>query len=473
MRQTTKSITLVSLFLLSLFSGMVLGTEQAEASQVVITEAVRVVDGGTASDSQAAVASDSEGNVHIVWARNTQHLYYSMISPRGETLIDATQITNPGLHKVWHPDMVVDDNDRIHLVWADKSGQHKIMYTSINPYLAPLDGMAAEDTAISVIDDTIISMRAQDRDWPSIDVDSQGNLHIAWQDSYDELQRFFNQPQIYYSMIQPEYNGGSVLTLFEDTLLTPIIGHKGHPDIIVDSNDLVQIAWDDTRGGKVELVFLVDTSGSMYSEWADVCTVIYGGNFAAGGYFQGLKPMLQEGNMTVYETILWSWKHTSQVLQAVVTVQHTTRMLDLVPRPSVSIQETTLVVFVSSQVLFTMVTRTQAILVRTGALEPTGHVSLGRMHRATFQETPRHKTTTSGTRTLPRSPSQFPMKGPKDGDPAQQADDTTSIEEAHDNCVNAGVVPVGMYGQTYGGATSVQSHFKDLGTMSKRCSKHS
>ena len=85
--------------------------------------------------------------------------------------------------------------------------------------------------------------------------------------------------------------------------MTPIIGHKGHPDIVVDSNDLVQIAWDDTRGGKVELVFLVDTSGSMYSEWADVCTVIYGGNFAAGGYFQGLKPMLQEGNMTVYETI--------------------------------------------------------------------------------------------------------------------------------------------------------------------------
>ena len=54
MRQTTKSITLVSLFLLSLFSGMVIGTEQAEASQVVITEAVRIVDGGTASDNQAA-----------------------------------------------------------------------------------------------------------------------------------------------------------------------------------------------------------------------------------------------------------------------------------------------------------------------------------------------------------------------------------------------------------------------------------
>ena len=409
MRQTTKSITLVSLFLLSLFSGMVIGTEQAEASQVVITEAVRIVDGGTASDNQAAVASDSEGNVHIVWARNTQHLYYSMLSPRGETLIDATQITNPGLHKVWHPDMVIDDNDRIHLVWADKSGQHKIMYTSINPYLAPLDGMAAEDTAISVIDDTIISMRAQDRDWPSIDVDSQGNLHIAWQDSYDELQQFFNQPQIYYSMIQPEYNGGSVLTLFEDTLLTPIIGHKGHPDIVVDSNDLVQIAWDDTRGGKVELVFLVDTSGSMYSEWADVCTVIYGGNFAAGGYFQGLKPMLEEGNMTVYETIYGLETHSPGAASSGNCATHNK---NAGPRSTVLAlhQEMTLVVSENFQEPSTTVTHTPDTLERTGAQEPTGHVFLGRMHKATSQEILRPKTITSGIRTQQRSLSRFPMK---------------------------------------------------------------
>ena len=98
--------------------------------------------------------------------------------------------------------------------------------------------------------------------------------------------------------------------------MTPIIGHKGHPDIVVDANDYVQIAWDDTRGGKVELVFIVDTSGSMYSEWADVCTVIYGGNFASGGYFQGIKPMLQEGNMTVYETIYGLGNNLPSVAQS-------------------------------------------------------------------------------------------------------------------------------------------------------------
>jgi uncharacterized membrane protein len=384
-----------------------------------------------------------------------------MVSPRGETLIDATQITNPGLHKVWHPDMVVDDNDRIHLVWADKSGQHKIMYTSLNPYLAPLDGMAAEDSAISVIDDTIISMRAQDRDWPSIDVDSQGNLHIAWQDSYDELQRFFNQPQIYYTMLQPEFSGGSVLTLFEDTLLTPIIGHKGHPDIVVDSNDLVQIAWDDTRGGKVELVFLVDTSGSMYSEWADVCTVIYGGNFAAGGYFQGLKPMLQEGNMTVYETI---YGLGNTLPGAASSGNCATHNENAGPRP------TALGIVDGDD--------------SGGIRKLPGTVYNGNTYSGYSGEdwgpgtnwaclswkdaqgnVPGNPPTQDDHKWNPNATKiAIPIsdEGPKDGDPAQQADDTTSIEEAHDNCVNAGVVPVGMYGQTYGGATSVQSHFKDL-----------
>ena len=41
----------------------------------------------------------------------------------------------------------------------------------------------------------------------------------------------------------------------------------------------------------------------MYTEWVDICTVIYGGNFASGGQFEGIKPLLEVANMTVFETI--------------------------------------------------------------------------------------------------------------------------------------------------------------------------
>jgi hypothetical protein len=165
---------------------------------------------------------------------------------------------------------------------------------------------------------------------------------------------------------------------------------------------LVQIAWDDTRGGKVELVFLVDTSGSMYSEWADVCTVIYGGNFAAGGYFQGFKPMLQEGNMTVYETIYGLGNTLPGAQLAVETAQHTTRTLALAQRLLELLMAMTLAVSENSLVPFTTETHTLGTQERTGAPEPTGPVFHGRMHKETFLEILQHKTTTSGTPTQQR-----------------------------------------------------------------------
>ncbi len=110
-----------------------------EAAQVVITDAVQIVDGGQVNDRMAAVASDSAGNIHVVWSRNTQHLFYSMLDPRAQTLIDATQISNPGAHRAWHPDIVVDDEGRVHVTWADKSGQYSILYTLLDPSLDDQD----------------------------------------------------------------------------------------------------------------------------------------------------------------------------------------------------------------------------------------------------------------------------------------------------------------------------------------------
>ena len=161
---------------------------EAEAAQVVITEAIQVSDGGSASDRASAVVADSQGNVHVIWARGNLHLFYSMISPRGETLIDATQITNAGLHSIQHPDMAIDEQDRIHITWTDKQGQHSIMYTALRPYNTALDGSISDDVTLSAIDDFEVSSRSENRDWPAIALDSKGNVHLAWQDSYDELQ---------------------------------------------------------------------------------------------------------------------------------------------------------------------------------------------------------------------------------------------------------------------------------------------
>ena len=461
MRQKVKSLSLASLMVLSVMSSLLIASVPVSANTVVITEAVQIVDGGTASDEQAAVVADSEGNVHVVWTRNKLHLYYSMLSPRGETLIDATQITNAGLHKVWHPDIAVDDLDRIHVVWADRAGQHAIMYTAISPWAAPMDGMASADGTITAIDDTIIERRSQNRDWPALDIDSQNNVHIVWQDNFDELNRYFNQPQIYYSMIQPDFGARAAVTLFDDTLLTPIIGHKGHPDVVVDANDYVQIAWDDTRGGKVELAFIVDTSGSMYTEWADICTVVYGGNFANGGYFQGIKPMLEVANMTVYETI-YGLGNTlpgaaSQGNCAGFNQNAGPRTTPLGQTPgddSGGIRKLPGTVYNGN-----------TYSGYSGEDWGPGSNWACLSWKDAAGNVPGNPPTAADHRWNPNaSKIVIPVsdEGPKDGDPSQQADDKASIQEAHDNCLNAGVIPFGLYGQGYGGAGNIQSHFMDL-----------
>ena len=70
MGQKIKSVSLVSIMLLSVMSTLFLASLTATANTVVITEAIQIVDGGTSSDTQTSVGSDSEGNVHVVWTRN-------------------------------------------------------------------------------------------------------------------------------------------------------------------------------------------------------------------------------------------------------------------------------------------------------------------------------------------------------------------------------------------------------------------
>ena len=460
MGQKMKSVSLAAIMLLSTLSALLIAAPAA-ATQVVITEAIQVVDGGGSSDRMSSVASDSEGNVHVVWSRSNQHLYYSMISPRGDTLIDATQVTGAGLHKIYHPDMVIDENDIVHVTWADHSGQHKIMYTALHPFNTAMDGSVSDDGSLTAIDDYVVAQHVNNRDWPAIDVDSQGNIHIVWQDNYDSLDMFFQQPQIYYKMLQPDYSVQNVIVLFDATLLTPIIGHKGHPDIVVDADDYVQIAWDDTRGGKVELVFVVDTSGSMYSEWADVCTVIYGGNFQSGGNFQGIKPMLEEGNMTVYETIYGLGNTLPGAASQGNCATHNQNSgprntaLGLVPNDDSG----------GLRTLPGTVYNGATYSGYSGEDWGPGSNWACLSWKDSAGNVPGNPPTSSDHRWNPNATKiVLPIsdEGPKDGDPSQQADDTTSINEAHDNCLNAGVVPVGLYGQSYGGAGNIESHMRDL-----------
>jgi len=464
------SVSMVLLMLMSTFAAI--DIPKAEASEVVLTDAIQIVNGGSANDRMVAVEADSMGNVHFVWSRNTQHLWYQMHDPRGDVLIAETQISNPGAHRAWHPDIAVDHDDNVHITWTDKAAQWTILYTMIDPSQDDQNGDSAIDDVISLVNDFDVSVHTQNRDWPAIDTDSEGNAHIVWEDSFEELDKFYQQPQIYYSMIEPDIVSREAIVAVGETLLTPIIGHKGHPDVAVDLDDFVQIVWDDTRGGKVEMVAPIDTSGSMNTEWADMCVVFYGGYFASGGYFEGLKPMLLRANMTVYETLYalsgnWPSAATSGNCASAYQTGGSgsqgprTTPLGIVPGDdSGGIRELTEVVYNNGAVNLPQDGGYYSEFWGPGStwaclswMDASGNVPGNPPTQLD------HRWNPNATKiVIPISD-----EGPYGGDPSQQSDDTQSINEAHDACVEAGIIPVPLLAAGFGsGSTNVGSHMMDL-----------
>ena len=136
-KHKNSAISIVLLMLVSLLASL---SSPVSASDIVLTDPIDVVQSGVHNDRMMAMDADSEGNVHIVWSRNTNHLYYKMLDPRGETLIAETQISDPGAHRAWHPDVRVDSDDMVHVVWTDKASQYKILYTLLDPSLDDQSG---------------------------------------------------------------------------------------------------------------------------------------------------------------------------------------------------------------------------------------------------------------------------------------------------------------------------------------------
>ena len=68
-------------------------------------------------------------------------------------------------------------------------------------------------------------------------------------------------------------------TVIGQTMVTQTISQSNNPAISVGDDDMVAIAWEDSRGSNIEFVGVLDTSGSMNTEWADMCVVFYGGYF--------------------------------------------------------------------------------------------------------------------------------------------------------------------------------------------------
>ena len=130
-----------------------------------------------------AVAADSKGGVHVVWRGNTPanyEVFYKSSPDGGATWMAAKRLTwATGSSEA--PDLAIDSNDLIHLVWQDDAPGNAEVY-----HKASGDGGASWSSAAR------LTWTSGHSGIPALAIDSKYNVHIVW---YDDASGNF---EVYY-----------------------------------------------------------------------------------------------------------------------------------------------------------------------------------------------------------------------------------------------------------------------------------
>ncbi len=198
------------------------------------------------ADSWApSLALDSNNNVHIAWRDDrdgNREIYYTKLDNDGNTLVDDRRLTFDPAYS-YRPSLAVDSNNNVHIAWWDsRDGGTEIYYTKL------------DNNGNTLVDDRRLTFDPASSRYPSLALDSNNNVHIAWED----YRHGNSNSEIYYTKLD---NNGN--TLVDDRRLTFDPAYSSWPSLALDSNNNVHIAWHDDRDGNYEIYYTkLDNNGN-------------------------------------------------------------------------------------------------------------------------------------------------------------------------------------------------------------------
>ncbi len=213
------------------------------------------------------IAVDSLGNVHVVWHDSTvgvwgggpldyEIMYTKYTEATGWSNVSVISDGFAGIY--WNnrsssnPDIAVDRDDNIHVVWNDGTngpwggiGDVEIMYTKYTE--------ATGWSNITIISDGYNSIYWNDGSSvdPDITIDSLGNIHVVWHDdTVGVWSGGGGDTEIMYASYT-EATGWSNITIISDGLNDIYWNDKESysPSIAIDRNDNIHVVWEDSTSG--------------------------------------------------------------------------------------------------------------------------------------------------------------------------------------------------------------------------------
>ena len=438
----------------------------------------------TSNPTEVTGVMDDLNRVHLVWIENGSQplLQYALIATNGvdTVLISNTLIGANNSVAVSSPSLVIDSNRRAHIVWAITDLE--ILYVLLDPSLDDRDGDAGDTANMTLVSYTVADGTGVRND-PDIAIDSYDGAHVVWVDTYDPQMLYFGTPLIYYTMLTYD-SSGTFDVMINNSIITPALGFKGNPAISMGANNTVIVVWEDTRGSLIEYVGLLDSSGSMGTEWEDMCAVFYGGNLTSGEYFQGVKPLLEQASITVLETLYAlsgqmgyasGHKNCEDGYISGGSGSEGPRNTSLGQNPSDTtggIRSLGAVMYNNSSLSIPTDWSYNSEMWGPGStwacLSWRDNSGMTPGNPATAVD---HQWNPNATKLIIPVADEGPYGGSGSGSTqqSQAPDDYQSISEAHDACVSAGIIPIAVAGTLsygpntiWGNDTHVRSHMMDL-----------
>lgn len=262
------------------------------------------------------VDKDADGNYHVVYRMGEagaefdssmvgSNVGYMMVAPNGSVLIDEVKLTTDRTSSVNTADVEVGSDGKVYVVFGIKADED-LRFMRLDPSLAPQDGTSvalatiedvAETTIVGTFKHPFLELDASDNVYiwshngfflkldsdgnelvapvsnfsatynghstNPIALDSDGNVHVVFQDSGSNLYT------VSYAML--DGTDGSVLidatnipgVLSTDQGNDATVGdapHAVHYSVMVDSRDKVSVIWADKRNAPV------------WDTYCDICT---------------------------------------------------------------------------------------------------------------------------------------------------------------------------------------------------------
>ncbi len=185
-----------------------------------------------------SLAIDLLGNVHLAWADETNlagagvdfDIFYKLWNATSTTWTSTEVVSTESTEQSSHPSLALDSSRNVHVAWNDETN-YASAGVDFDIFYKLWDSSSSTWTTTEVIS----TISAGDSSDPSLAVDSIGNIHIAWEDftvtDRDIFYRHWNSSSSSWSM--------TVGVSSESTR------NSENPSLGVDSNGYVHIVWQD------------------------------------------------------------------------------------------------------------------------------------------------------------------------------------------------------------------------------------